>query len=512
MSNTLSRRGALGLLGAAGATPLLGTTAAAAAAPKFAPSVGGGATPVQGLHLTFGADPARQMVASWITDGAVTRPRALFGTPEGGFGGCAEAETRTYVDGTSGRTVYVHHAELNRLAPNTDYIYAVQHDGATPDAGTFRTAPAGRAPFTFTSFGDQATPEVTWTAAGPSGLDANSTPASKDVVTGVETVAPLFHLLNGDLCYANLDVDRVRTWNNFFTNNTRSARFRPWMPAAGNHEIEKRNGPIGLGAYQTYFTLPSTETDPELAGLWYSFTVGSVRVIVLQNDDNCLQDGGDVYINGYSGGRQLAWLQRELAVARASRDIDWIVVAMHQVMISSSDANGADLGLRQKYGPLFDKYGVDLVLCGHEHDYERSLAVRGVVSGSETLTPNPSSAATDDIDTSHGTVHMILGGGGVSGTTNGSFFTDGSAKVLTAVSATPGGNGKRTPTYVKEQAVWSAVRDLAHPYGFAAFTVDPGRHPGDTTTMYVTYYNVNIPSGELSVFERFSLHRRRSDG
>jgi hypothetical protein len=155
---------------------------------------------------------------------------------------------------------------------------------------------------------------------------------------------------------------------------------------------------------------------------------------------------------------------------------------------------------------------VDLVLCGHEHDYERSLAVRGVVSGSETLTPNPVSPATDDIDTTHGTVHMILGGGGVSGTTNQLFFTDGTAKVLTAVSATPGANGHRTPTYVKEQAVWSGVRDQEHPYGFAAFTVDPGRWPGDTTRMFVTYYNVNKPSGELSVFERFTLHRKRSDG
>jgi 3',5'-cyclic AMP phosphodiesterase CpdA len=237
-----------------------------------------------------------------------------------------------------------------------------------------------------------------------------------------------------------------------------------------------------------------------------------VRVIVLQNDDNCLQDGGDVYVNGYSGGRQLKWLEKELAAARKSRDIDWIVVAMHQVMISTSDANGADLGLRQLYGPLFDQYGVDLVLCGHEHDYERSLAVHGVVAGSETLTPNPVSSATDNIDATHGTVHMILGGGGVSGTTNGSFFKDGTGKVITAVSATPGSNGKRTSTYVKEEAVWSAVRDLDHPYGFAAFTVDPGRRPGDTTTMHVTYYNVNKPHGDLSVFEQFSLHRKRSDG
>jgi hypothetical protein len=515
--STISRRSALGLLGATGAgaaaATLLGTTPAEAAASGIAPNPGvGGVEPVQGLHLTFGADPTRQMVASWLTSTMVKKPMVTYGTLEHGFGQTAHAETRTYVDGTSGRTVYVHHARLDGLRPDTDYIYAVQHKGATPDAGTFRTAPRGRSAFTFTSFGDQATPEVTWNTDLTPGMDANSTPASKDATTGIEQIAPLFHLLNGDLCYANLDVDRVRTWNNFFTNNTRSTRFRPWMPAAGNHEIEKANGAIGLGAFQAYFEVPSTETDPELNGLWYSFDVGSVHVVVLQNDDICLQDGGDIYINGYSGGRQLAWLEKDLKKTRKSKDTDWIVVCMHQVMISSSDANGADLGLREAYGPLFDKYDVDLVLCGHEHDYERSLAVHGVVSGSETLTPAPVSTETDDIDSNHGTVHMVLGGGGVSGTTNQSFFTDGTAKVITAVSATAGSSGKRTATYTKEEAIWSAVRDIEHPYGFAAFTVDPGTRKGGTTTMSVTYYNVNKPHGDLTVFEQFRLHRQRSDG
>jgi hypothetical protein len=520
--HSISRRNVLGLLGATGAglaaAPLLGSTPASAAAPArsadFVPSLdGSGVTPVQGLHLTYGHDPARQLVVSWITDTSVRRPQVLYGTLEDGFGQRTQASTRTYVDGTSQRTVYVHHALIEGLRPATDYIYAAVHDGAVPDAGTFRTAPTGRSAFTFTSFGDQSAPQVTWAANGTVALDANSTPATTDIVNGIEQIAPLFHLFNGDLCYANLDVDRVRTWNNFFTNNSRSARNRPWMPAAGNHEIEKLNGPLGLGAFQAYFAVPSTETDPELAGLWYSFTVGSVHVIVLQNDDNCLQDGGDVYIHGYSGGRQLRWLEKDLIAARRSRSIDWVVVAMHQVMVSSSDANGADLGLRQAYGPLFDKYGVDLVLCGHEHDYERSLAVRGVVSGSETLTPKPVSQQRDIIDSEHGTVHMILGGGGVSGTTNGAFFKDGTGKVITAVSAKADpATGKRVSTYVKEQAVWSAQRDLEHPYGFAAFEVDPGRRPGDVTTLHVTYYNVNKPHGELSVFERFTMRRRRSDG
>jgi len=143
---------------------------------------------------------------------------------------------------------------------------------------------------------------------------------------------------------------------------------------------------------------------------------------------------------------------------------------MHQVMISSAaNADGSDLGLRAAYGPLFDKYGVDLVLCGHEHDYERSLTVRGVVSGTETLTPNPVSNATDVIESEHGTVHMVLGGGGVSGITNKSFTTDDfdghghhSARVIMERV------GKFNSVYATEAAVWIGVRDIEHPYGFAS--------------------------------------------
>jgi hypothetical protein len=79
--------------------------------------------------------------------------------------------------------------------------------------------------------------------------------------------------------------------------------------------------------------------------------------------------------------------------------------------------------------------------------------VRGVVCGSETLTPDPASTRTDGIDTGLGTVHMVLGGGGVSGTTNQSFFKDGTAKVITAVAATRPEGGKRAATYVREEAV-----------------------------------------------------------
>jgi hypothetical protein len=65
---------------------------------------------------------------------------------------------------------------------------------------------------------------------------------------------------------------------------------------------------------------------------------------------------------------------------------------------------------------------------------------------------------------------------------------------------------------VYEDTPWSGFRDAEHPYGFAAFTVDPGSGPGSTTSIYVTYYNVTIPNGDISPLETFTLHRKRSDG
>jgi hypothetical protein len=56
-------------------------------------------------------------------------------------------------------------------------------------------------------------------------------------------------------------------------------------------------------------------------------------------------------------------------------------------------------------------------------------------------------------------------------------------------------------------APWSAVRNAAHSYGFAAFTVDPGSHPGDFTKIAVTYYDVVGTDGQLVPFETFTLRR-----
>ncbi|WP_308429052.1 purple acid phosphatase family protein [Streptomyces brasiliensis] len=527
----MSRRGVLTATGVAGATlavgPLLGAGPAAAAAQDKTPAQAGGDGPasvlgvpaadpvntpaVNGLHLQFGSDASAEVVVSWHTLRPVKNARVLLGNAKGAYTHTFGAETVSYTDAKSGQDVYAHHAHLTGLRPDTDHVYLAAHDGAQPEFGSFTTAPRGRTALRFTSFGDQGTPTLGKLSNGTYVNDNLGSPAAGNLPAGVERVRPLFHLFNGDLCYANLATDRVRTWSDFWDNNTRSARFRPWMPAPGNHENELGNGPIGYQAFQTYFALPRQDGQSDTTrGLWYSMTAGSVKVIFLANDDVCYQDGGNSYVRGYSGGAQKKWLEKELKAARADRGIDWIVVCMHQVAISTADQfNGADLGIRQEWLPLFDRYGVDLVVCGHEHHYERSHPVRGQQQNA-TLTPIPAATRTDVIDTTQGTVHMVIGGGGTSAPSNQLFFNPPACRVITSVTAPDSSTGKRSPVYTREDAPWSAVRDAANSYGFASFDVDPGK-PGGLTTITVTYYDVTGTQGEMKPFETFTLQRPRRD-
>jgi 3',5'-cyclic AMP phosphodiesterase CpdA len=509
------------LLAAAGIGLSGGVVLAANAAEASTAAPDASAPPVAGLHLQFGADASSTAVVSWHALQPVRRPRILIGTMKGGLQHVVDAREVHYIDAKAKRPVYAYHAKVDGLHADTAYLYAALHDGAAPDFGTFRTGPRGRAPFTFTSFGDQGTPTLGRRYVPPAGVtianppfvnDNLGSPSAADTTAGVERLQPLFHLFNGDLSYANLAQDRVRTWWDFWANNSRSARNRPWMPSPGNHENELGNGPIGYQAYQTYFSVPEAAGQTELTrGLWYAFTVGSVRVVSLANDDIVYQDSGNSYVRGYSNGAQKAWLEKELAASRADTTIDWIVVCMHQVAISTADkSNGADLGIREEWSPLFDRYGVDLVVCGHEHHYERSHPLRGHEANA-TLTPLPAATAVDVIDTTLGTVHMVIGGGGTSAPSNGVLFDPPQCRVITAVGAPDPATGRRPPVYVHEHAPWSAVRNAAHAYGFAAFAVDPGSAPGGVTEIKVTYYDVVGVGGELAEFESFTLRRRRRD-
>jgi hypothetical protein len=502
--------GGLAIAGPALARPGRGT------ALVTTPDEAGAPAPEQ-LHLQFGADAAREVAVSWAAPQRVRRPVIRLGRPGHGLGSEIEAEERVYTEALTGETVFTYHAVLPRLAADTRFEYHVAHRGAAPLGGSFRTAPHGRSKgFRFTSFGDQAIPAKVGKGLGP------ATPNAGYIVDAVERLDPLFHLLNGDLCYANVSDAPVQTWRSFFNNNQRSARNRPWMPCAGNHENEVGNGPEGYLSYQTRFTLPGNASR-EFAGNWYAFTVGPIRVISINNDDVCLQDGAfsayrrdnvpgykakgyDPYIRGYSHGAQKTWLERTLRAASDDPAIDWIIVCMHQVAMSSAHFNGADLGIRREFLPLFDKHGVDLVVAGHEHHFERTFPVKGVLPGSSLLTPAPQATDASVIDTTKGTVHMIIGGGGHSAATPWSAF-DSPHDGVVIYDVGPGDpTTPRASKTTTEPAPWSAYRDLQRPYGFAAFDFEP-HAPGGNTEIAVTHYGADLGSADYRQLDRFVLRK-----
>jgi alkaline phosphatase D len=263
-------------------------------------------------------------------------------------------------------------------------------------------------------------------------------------------------------------------------------------------------------------------------------------------------------------------LENTLQQAANDTSIDWIIVQMHQTAVSSSGDNGSDLGIRQVWLPLFDQYQVDLVLCGHDHDYERSFPIRGFnhnqgtgisastagnsvsvaaasygragQTGVETLQPNPvtTNSALTTFDTTQGTVHLILGGGGTNAPDNGSGTSGpyggyGPGSTINGQSVRAAGvntytNPKVIATANKqlpdtwEPAIYSANIDTTDAYGIAQFTVDPGSGPGDTTTLTLNYYHAPavapassasspLPSApSYQVLETITFTRPRSDG
>jgi hypothetical protein len=87
---------------------------------------------------------------------------------------------------------------------------------------------------------------------------------------------------------------------------------------------------------------------------------------------------GDVLLIGLDSNRvddpnQLAFLQTTLSEATET----WRIVAVHEPPYSAG-YQGSSLTVRERFSPLFGRYGVQLVLSGHEHDYQRSRPIDGV--------------------------------------------------------------------------------------------------------------------------------------
>ena len=163
----------------------------------------------------------------------------------------------------------------------------------------------------------------------------------------------------------------------------------------GNHEDDSNEG---FSSYMSSFGLSQT---------YYAFTYDKVRLIVMDSDRNSFSNGSNQY----------NYVVSQLQQASQDSNIKWIIVYFHKPMYTSPSSCStcpsiADTNLRDTYHPLFDQYGVDVVLMGHVHNYQRTFPIKyNPVSPSS---PTRTSTATTDYFDPVGQIFVIVGTGGVS--------------------------------------------------------------------------------------------------
>lgn len=166
-------------------------------------------------------------------------------------------------------------------------------------------------------------------------------------------------LLLGDQVYPSGDPDRLGDivfgpFEPVFAEGT------PLLAIVGNHDVKDDNGDAQMAALGQ-------------AGRWWSRTLGGGRVLLVGLDSTQPENA-----------TQLAFLESELATS----DADWKIVALHHPPYSAG-YQGSSEDVRAIFSPIFERNGVQLVLSGHDHDYQRSLLIDGVtyvVSGAGATT------------------------------------------------------------------------------------------------------------------------------
>ncbi len=254
-------------------------------------------------------------------------------------------DTRSEKDDTV-VTSYSYEARIRDLKPGTTYNYQVimgdDKKVVKSRKSYFETVPERIEKFTFIAYGDSRTR-----------IDIHARIASQ-----FDRHHPAFIIHGGDY------VDKGKYWQEwkeqFFDPAGPIIDHIPIWATRGNHD--------GRGAqFAQNFSLPGNE-------LWYSFDYGNAHFIALD-----YRDHPDM----------LLWCQQDLADCRA----EWKIAFFHIPCYNISDHGSA--AWRNTFLPVFRKYGIDLVICGHSHIYERFYPLRP--AGDKNAKP---------------ITHIVSGGGG----------------------------------------------------------------------------------------------------
>lgn len=362
-------------------------------------------------------------------------------TPD--LGASVEAEIRilvTQIPASDGGVLaaeqFYAHVPVDGLPGYAPHFYRWRAaDGFSSDVLSTTTAmPSARdamGPFRFTMIGDQGTDETPLLPAGlkPGDYDDEyykadndpTVPHTTNVLNQIIAAKPDFHVLAGDIAYADpsgagkkamfvpsggtpatgFDKFNPFVWDVYFGLIEASASTTPWMFATGNHEMEAAYPDHGYGGLLARMDFP--RNGPKACPSVYSFSYGNVAVLSLDANDVSYEIPANT---GYSGGRQTSWVETTLAAHRANPSVDFIVCFFHHCAYSTTAAHASDGGVRKAWTALFDRYGVDVVLQGHNHVYERTDPVR---AGVPTRIASDNAIVYPDSD---GTVYYTVGCGG----------------------------------------------------------------------------------------------------
>jgi len=282
-----------------------------------------------------------------ITSGSTSR------TVNGGSRRIASAQSGLGFD------YYHHEVAVGGLTPSTTYNYEAALTGTAVASAWFRTAPApGSGDISFVAIGDSGT----------------GSPEQRQIAALMRADSSDLMLHAGDIAYGNTGGTgdaSYRTFNDWFFDVYASMlQSRALYTTEGNHDSRPSNG--NGAAYLDAFSLPvngASPAYPDHAERYYSVDYGRVHFVVLDTEF-AFQDTA-------RRAEQLSWLESDLAGSGQP----WKIALFHRSPYSAGGEHGSDLAVRDAFGPLFEQYGVQLVVSAHEHDYERTVPTRAGASG-----------------------------------------------------------------------------------------------------------------------------------
>lgn len=327
------------------------------------------------------------IVVKWWTNDSTTTAKVMYGTDPNNL-------NMTATDATLSSR---HTVRINNLTPYTRYYYAI-YDGNTKLEGstqhTWRTFPAQGTEVPFR----------VW-AIGDFGKGNEKQRRVHEAYTAYDTVGTDLWLWLGDNVYD--DGTEPEYINKVFdsVNGYRSImKGLPFQPCPGNHDYNSIS-PI------TSPTPPLTHTGPyynfvevydsaQVGGvatnheLFYSFDYSNAHFISLNSElgsifNNSNDWTGVRFGGGFTSSPLTDWLRADLD----ANDKEWVIIYLHQPPYTDGSHESGTWyeiymkAIRENFAPIWEQYGVDLVICGHTHVYERSYLVKGSYGDVEDITP-----------------------------------------------------------------------------------------------------------------------------